>query len=260
MAPKMLKPLPAGRVAPQSPPSYSTGSAPSPPLPGASSVTANSHALLTPKCRSAIGGSGKAPPPPPPPPQKPGCRSATGGGDGGWTVLEQEAKGAGKGSGDPAADAMVAMQKDIKRVCAYDSDGEPIMPFVRCDFCRTTIEIWKRMHNTQGEDDQFVRMCWRCIMEEHKLPSEAESRYWIIVNSPTYAKRQKTWDAYKMAKESVQELKGVSSRSEVFAIQMQNMRELFSPMVEQLVRKAKHLELLAEKNEEYLKKMAALRT
>ena len=50
-----------------------------------------------------------------------------------------------------------------------------------------------------------------------------------------------------MAKESVQELTGVTSRSEVFTIQMKNMRELFSPMMEQLVRKGRHMELLIER-------------
>jgi len=40
---------------------------------------------------------------------------------------------------------------------------------------------------------------------------------------------------------------------------MKNMKELFSPMAEQLVRKAKHLEMLAEKNEDYLQQMAALK-
>ena len=169
------------------------------------------------------------------------------------------AKGTGKGSGDPAADAMADMEKHIKRVCLYDADGEPMMPFARCNFCRELIEFWKRMHNAQDEDGEFLRMCWQCVMKEHNLPNEAEARYWIIVNSPTYAKRQKTWDAYKMAKESVQELKGVTSRAEVFTIQMKNMRELFSPMMEQLVRKGRRMELLAEKNEAYLTQMAELK-
>jgi len=87
------------------------------------------------------------------------------------------------------------------------------MPFARCGFRGETIELWKRMHNTQDDDGEFVRMCWRCIMKEHNLPNEAEARYWIITNSAVYAQRQKTWDAYNMARESVQELKGINSRS-----------------------------------------------
>ena len=131
----------------------------------------------------------------------------------------------------------------VKRMAIALKEGEPVMPLVRCSHC-PHIESWKRMQSIfLGEDEGYERTCWMCVQKREGLEDEAGARYFIVKASPAYARKSKQWKAFEDGKEWAGQL-GMTDKKQMRTVAIAAMRDLFSPMLDQLVKKYRHMEML----------------